>query len=502
MNIRRALLLATGEQHIGLILNFCLIAVVSRLLTPAEVGISVVAAGIGTIVLSLREFATADFLIQRKNLSAEDMRTSFTILMGTGLVIALMLFAVSPWIAKFYGYRELSRILQVIALSHVLSAFSLPTMALLRRNMAFGTVAWINITVGIVGAATTVALATLKFGAISFAYGTLAGSAVTALCAVFLCQDRRMFRPSIASWRDVIGYGGYNGMSTLLDRAYEALPQLFLGRVLPVSAVGFYNRANMICGIPDRLILSGVFSVAYPAFAKEFREGRCLTESYLRAITYLTAFHWPALIAVALLAKPIVMVVLGPQWLDAVPLVQILALAGLLWFPTILTQPLLVAVGAIRHNFLSSLITRPLAAIILCCASLYGVTALAASQFIALPLQVSITLYFVRRHVPFTWREMGAAVWRSAVASLFSAAGPVAIIILSGFSFDLSIGATIAAGLLAAAGWLAGLWLTDHPVLVELQGAVDTARRHLPWSFPAPNVDPAPRAIRSTIERV
>jgi O-antigen/teichoic acid export membrane protein len=501
MNIRRALLLATGEQHIGLIINFSLIAVVSRLLTPEEIGISIVAAGISTIVLSLREFATADFLIQRKHLAPEDTRTSFTILMGTGLVITLVLFAVSPWIARFYGYREVAGLLQVIAFSHILSAFSLPTMALLRRNMAFGTVAWINIVAGIISAATTIALAMMEFGAISFAYGTLAGSAVMALCAVFLCQDRRMFQPSLASWREVIGYGGYNGMSTLLDRAYDALPQLFLGRVLPVSAVGFYSRANMICGIPDRLILSGVFSVAFPAFAREFREGKCLKASYLRAVTYITVFHWPALVAVAMLAEPIVMIVLGPQWLDTIPLIRLLALANLFWFPTILTQPLLVAVGAIHHNFVSCLITRPLAVIILCSASLYGVTALAASQFITLPLQVCITLYFVRRHVPFTLLEMSAAVWKSAVATLCSATGPGAIIMLSGSGFDLSIAAAVVAGLLAAVGWLAGLWLTDHPILGEFQGVIGSARRRQPWSFSTPNVDPAP-PIQSTIERV
>jgi len=502
MNIRRALLLATGEQHISVIINFCLIAVVSRLLTPAEVGISVVATGIGAIVLSLREFATADFLIQRKNLTPEDTRTSFTILMGAGLVIALVLFVTSPWIAQFYGYGELSDLLRIIALSHVLSAFSLPTLALLRRDMAFGTVAWINITSGLVSAVTIVAYASLGYGAMSFAFGALAGAAVMALCAVFLCQDVGMFRPCLASWREVIAYGGFNGMSTLLDRAYEALPQLFLGRILPASAVGFYNRANMICGIPDRLILSGVFSVAFPAFATEFRQGNSLKGPYLRAITYLTVFHWPALVAVALLAKPIVLIILGSQWLSAVPLVQLLALSSLFWFPTILTQPLLVAVGAIRHNFLNCLITRPLAAIILCTASLYGVTALAASQFIALPLQVCITLTFVRRHVPFTWREMGAAVWRSGVVTLCSALGPGAIIALSGFTFDLSIPAAFAAAVLAAIGWLAGLWLSNHPVLAELQVVTDAVKGLLPSNAPLPAQRISPRALRSMIKRM
>ena len=141
-------------------------------------------------------------------------------------------------------------------------------------------------------------------------------------------------------------FGGYNGASFVINQAYQTLPQLVLGHLLPHSAVGLYNRATTVSDMPDRIVLTSVFSVAFPALVVEVREGRSLKEAYLRALGYITVFYWPALILLALLAHPVISLLLGMQWLSVIPLLQVMAIAGLAWFPVILTSPVLLAVGA------------------------------------------------------------------------------------------------------------------------------------------------------------
>jgi O-antigen/teichoic acid export membrane protein len=475
IGVRRALLLVTAERYFGMIVQFALVAAVSRLLTPGEIGVCAIGLGIIGIAFSLRDFATSDFLIQSGAVTREDVRTSFTLLVGLTGGITVVMLALAPWIAAYYGEVGLSRFLYLIATAGLLEVVRLPITALLQRDMAFGTLAMINMASAALGAAVTLTLATLGFSYMSFAWAGLCAAATATILSLYFRPHLWIFRPSLSSWRAALTFGSCYGSTGLLYKVYEALPQLVLGRILPISAVGLYNRANVIYGIPERFLLSQVSSVAFPAFAARIREGHSIKQPYLQAISYLTGVHWPALIVLAMLAHPIVVFVLGGQWINIVPLVQIMCGAGLFWSPVILTHQLLISFGA-KHNLIPSLIARPIAALILCVAAFFGLTALAASQLLTTPFQLYVALQFIRRHVPFQWGELVATVRKSALVTACTAAGPAAVIVFAGFRADLSTGAALAAGLLSAFCWTGGLWLTQHPLLLEIQkvfGAIE-----------------------------
>jgi O-antigen/teichoic acid export membrane protein len=176
---------------------------------------------------------------------------------------------------------------------------------------------------------------------------------------------------------------------------------------------------------------------------------------------------------VALLADPIVRLVLGGQWLAAAPLVRIMALASLTMFPAFLTYPMLVSLGHMKDVFIASLISLPPNALMILVAAKFGLHAVAASMFLTAPLQVYIALRFVRRRVPFTWGEMFAATLKSAVVTLTTALAPAAAVAYSGFRFDLSPPVTFVTGIGAIVGWFAGLRITGHPLMAdELQDAM------------------------------
>ena len=469
--VRRALTMAAGEQYLRLAINFASIATVSRLLTPTEIGVSVIGMGIVLIALGLREFATSDFLIQRQQMTRDDIRASFTVIFLLTVLITIAVCIGAPWFAKFYGEEKLASFIQIAIVAGLIEVFSWPIRGLLRRDMAFGILAFINTAAATVAAAASIILALAGFSFMSIAWATVAAAVTTTVLSIYFRPDMLIFRPTLKSWSGVLTFGGYNGASFVINRTYEALPQLVLGHFLPHSAVGLYSRAQMVSDIPDRIVLTSAVSVAFPALAAEVREGRSLKESYLRALGYITALYWPALVLLALLAHPVVSLVLGQQWLAAVPLLQLMAIAGLAWFPVVLTSPVLLAVGANRDRVLADLLGRSASAVVLCSSAYFGIVAMAASKLVTLPYQMVLSLCFVRRHVAFRWGELCAAVWKSAVLTASSAAGPICVMTLSEAGFELSIAPTILAALLAAFGWLAGVWLTQHPILLELRRA-------------------------------
>lgn len=115
---------------------------------------------------------------------------------------------------------------------------------------------------------------------------------------------------------------------------------------------------------------------------------------------------------------------------------------------------------------------------------MYGVIAMALSQFIALPLQTAVAFAFVHRHVPFSLRALLAALVPSAIVTAFALTGPLALLALNEQP-QAPLLSFAASSLLAACGWLAGLHVTRHPFLGEMQIVLRLGRNRIDriWRF-------------------
>jgi O-antigen/teichoic acid export membrane protein len=475
--VKRALLLSTADRYFALVSNFATVAIVSRILTPAEIGVSVIGMAIVGIAMSAREFASANFLIQRQDLSREEIRSAFTIMLLINAAITAMLALSAPLLATVYGEARLVPYLHVISASIFLEVVATPIVTLLRRDMAFGKVALINISGAATAACVTIGLALSGFSYMSFAWAWFSSAVATGILAAGFSRNFWIFKPSLRQWRGMLSFGGYNGATIFLYKAYEALPYLLLGRMLSLDAAAMFSRGLMICQLPDKLILGGAMSVFLPAFSAEAREGRSLKEPYLRALELITVFQWPALLSLAVLAYPAVDIVLGQQWHPVAQLVQIIAIALLFSFSFELNYPVLVSVGAMNDVFRRALVVCPVSAIIIILAAFLGLHAVAWSLMIVIPFQAFVSLMFIRRHIDVLWSEIGVSVWKSAIVTITTTAGLLAVVALSGYGFDMPATWMPAAVAVAALGWFGGLWATGHPLLDEMAKTIPLLHR-------------------------
>jgi O-antigen/teichoic acid export membrane protein len=465
---RRSLLFSFLDRYTSLAITLLLTAIVARLLTPAEVGVFAIGIGLIAIVEAFREFGVGAYLVQERELTPEKIRTAFTIMLLLSLLLAGALHVSAGPVARFYDEPGLEAVLRLATVSFLLVPFSNPVMALLRRDMAFGWIALINVAGAITNLLVVVTLAASGFSYMSLAWGAVASGAVMAVTAILFRPQLWVFWPCLAGWRQVLSFSSYASTTMILNVFYQMLPQLALGRILGFDAVGLYSRALMLCQLPERLIMSALQPVLLPALSARARLGGDLKEPYLRGLGYGLTVQWPFMVCLALLADPAVHLLLGPQWAAVAPLVRIIALASLVMFPAFLTYPMLVALGRVKDTLTASLISLPPSMALLSAAAFLGLEAVAASLFLTAPFQVYVSLRFVRRQIPFQWTELAAAARKGVVVTLCAAAAPAAAVALAGFGLSVPAGA--AAGIGAAAGWLVGLCLTDHPLLAEIRG--------------------------------
>jgi O-antigen/teichoic acid export membrane protein len=470
-DLRRALLFASGGRYVVMGVNLASATVLARLLTPSEFGISVLGASLLGVAEAIRELGSVAYLVQQKDLTQRKIRTVFTVSLIITLVITIALVMLSDSFARFYGVPELARYIQIVALGYAIAPFAHPIYAVLSRDMEFDKLAVLDTLTMLVNALASVILVLQGFSYIGLAWATVISAATWTLLGFYVGRDFSVYRPSLAEWRSVLAFGACGSATAVLYRSSESLFWLILGKLLDTRAVGLCQRAVMLSQFPERVILAGIGAVALPAFSDHARHGRALKKAYLGALEHITAVQWPALILLAIMADPIVSLLFGPQWRDAIPIVQVFAVALMLNFPTSLNYPVQVAVGAIRHTVPLAFAQTTVSLVVLTYAAHYGIRAVALSTFITVPFNVGLSVLVVRAHIPFPWREFAGAIMKSAVVAGFSAVGPLVVIASRG-TVGLSMLPIAIATSLGGVGWLAGLRLTRHPLFREVRNVV------------------------------
>ncbi|HVV93703.1 MAG TPA: oligosaccharide flippase family protein [Hyphomicrobiales bacterium] len=475
--IRRALLFSSLDRYLVLLANLAAMAAVSRLLTPEEIGLSIIATTALATAESLRDFGTVAFLIQRAEISRPVVQTAFTVTLAMSAALAALLWLAAEPFARLYHQAGIVPYLHVVAVAFLAGSLAGPVMALMRRDMAFGKLALINVTTATATAAVTVALALLGFSYMSFAWAGLATAVVATALALALRPDFWIFRPRLDEWRNILHFGGYSTATAVLVRASDLLPALLLGRIMNLEAVGLFSRALMLAQLPDRVVLTLLRPIALPAFAAAGRLGDDLKPVYLGAVGFVAAAWMPILATLALLAYPAVEITLGPGWDAVVPLVRIMAVGFLPYFLVAgLGYALLVAAGAVHQTTMLNLIFLPIRLALIGGASFLGLEAVAWSTAATNVILVVMCLVAIRRHVDFTWGELAGAMGRSIVVTLCTLAGPLLVIALNGFDLALSQMAGVGAGALAGLCWILGLFAARHPLADEIRRALATMR--------------------------
>jgi O-antigen/teichoic acid export membrane protein len=471
-SVRRSIFFSAAERYASLVLFFVATAVLSRLLTPKEFGIyAVVNALTAVIAASFQEFGGANYLIQRRELSRANVRTAFTIMLGISALIGVALFALADALSQFFEQDSLRSGIAVSALNFLLVPFSGTVSALFRRDMEFGKLAICNLAAGAAGAMISIALAMSHFSYMAPIWGGVAGNVVLTIMLLIWHRDFGAFRPSLLEYRDIIGFGLYSSGVSVINVFYNLAPQLFLARILDFASVGLYSRATNITQVFDKLVMQVLNPIIMPAIVARSKAGADMRGVYLEAIQLLSAVQWPFLVFVAILTRPIILIWLGQNWLEIVPLVRVLCIANMALFAACLSYPVLVAVGSVRDALVSSLISLPPSLLVILCASFFGVQAVATSALLTLPFQAAVALYFIGRHLAVGPGDLARTLLKSGVVTATSASAVAGCAALIDAGIVTPFVGLISASCAAALCWWLGLTLTGHPLLRRLYHA-------------------------------
>lgn len=444
--------------------------VLARLLTPREIGVFSVTMVLMSFATTFRDLGAGQYLVQEKDLTPDRIRAAWFLQLTLGLVLCLSAIALAHPVASFYGDARMRDILFVAAAGYAINPLGSISYGWLMRSMRYDALALMRFSATLAGTVTSLYLAFQGWGPISLAWGALVNTCTNAAVGVALRPPGYPWRPGTAELPRVLAFGTKLTSSTIIETAATALPELALGKLQSMTAVGLYSRANGLVSMFARLISDSVNTVAVSVFAKGARESSDVGSAFLRANSYMTALGWSFAILVATAAFPMIRVLYGDQWDGAVMATRILVLALAANLPAALCFQALLAVGAAGALLRAVAITSLLSIIGAATGALFSMEAMVQGMAVAGLFSTVVWLVLTQRVLGFAWAECLLRMRQSAQLALCSGIGPLFMLWLAGpRPASCQLCWLCASTASALPGFLLGAHWTKHPISSELQ---------------------------------
>lgn len=384
-------------QVIRIVVQLAGITILARLLSPSDYGLLAMVTAVVGVGELLRDFGLSSAAIQARTLTPGQKSNLFWINASIGAALTIIAFGASWPLAAFYGDDRLQPVAAALAFTFLLNGLSTQFRADMSRRLRFGRLVTVETGAQIIGLAVGLIMAFSGTG-----YWALVGQQVsqTGGALLLLLFLTGWFPGSIRRsepMRGLLNYGVNMLGTQVLTYASRNVDSVVIGARFGAADLGLYNRAFQLMMLPLLQLNAPATRVALPVLSR-------LQDERARYAAFIT-FGQTALLTVigsvlALLgaqAEAVIRIMLGEQWLSAVPVFRILLIAGFFQAAGYAVYWVFLSKGLMRQNLYYSLATRPLMIGAILIGSIWGMFGVAIAYSASIAVMWPLSLLWIRR---------------------------------------------------------------------------------------------------------
>ncbi len=411
--VKTGVLWRSGSQIGGQLIAWGATFLVIRILSPGDYGLVAMTGAVLAFLDLFKGWGFASALVRHERTDSYRIGQAFGLLILLNGALAALQIAIAPLAAEYFRQPMVADLLRVQALFYLANPFTALGHALLARRLEFKRQSRIDLIAAVLSAATALGCAFAGAGVwtLVIAPGVLwYARAAGYFVATRMWEIRPRFR--FAGAGELISYGSAMILIQLCWFAQSQMDVFIGGRLLDPHQLGLYTTALFITQILATKFVPPLNEVAFAAYARMQGRPETIAPAFLKTVRIIALVAMPFYFGIAVTAEPLVGAVLGWRWIEAAPLVPILAMAMPFMTLQILFGP---AVNAIGKPSLQ-LRTGALGAVLMTAAFLVGIrwgvtglawawlggmaALLAATLFIALPAIGARRRDFARAALP------------------------------------------------------------------------------------------------------
>lgn len=330
-----------GNQAIA----FLIFLALSRLLEPEAFGLVALATIFTSFVQLFVDQGFSLAIVQFPEIERAHLDTAFWTAVMVGCSMAAVGVASSDIIAGFFDEPELAPVIVWLSLDLILLSLSSTQRACLLRDMDFKGLATRTLVATSVGGVAGIGAAFAGFGVYSLVIKTIVIHLVGAIVLWNISDWRPGFRFSRQHFRALFKFGSNITANNILIFLSKQADNFLIGRFMGATALGYYSIAyNFVQMLLDLFVTTST-SVTISTFSRLQEDREEMRHAFYKATRYSSLIAFPAFIGVSLLSPILVPALFGQKWLASVPVMQVLALMGLIYPIAIFNTQVLVAAG-------------------------------------------------------------------------------------------------------------------------------------------------------------
>ena len=320
-----------GERIAAQLISLIVSIILARLLLPADYGAVALVMVFITIANVFVSSGFGNALIQKKDADNLDFSSVFYINIALSLVLYAIIFICAPFIAQFYDMEILSPALRVLGIRIPIAAINTVQQAYVSRNMLFKRFFWSTLFGTLASGVVGVVMAYHGFGVWALVAQYLVNTSVDTIVLWFTVR----WRPNLAfSWKrakSLLSFGWKILVSGLIDTGYNQLRSLVIGKMYTSSDLAYYNQGDKYPSLIVVNINTSISSVLFPAMSQHQDNREKVKQITRRAIQVSSYVMWPLMLGLAVVAEPLVSLVLTDKWLPCVPYLRVFCFTYGLW---------------------------------------------------------------------------------------------------------------------------------------------------------------------------
>jgi O-antigen/teichoic acid export membrane protein len=391
--------------------------ILARLLTPEHFGLIGMVTALTAFAEMFKDLGLGTATIQQKEITHEQISTLFWVNAGVGVAIMLILAGAAPLISWFYGDTRLFWVAIAISSTFLFGGLTVQHQALLRRQMQFPLLAFIQVLSTALSTIIGILLAWQGFEYWALVWKEVSRAVIQASATWLLSHWLPGLPMRGTGVRTMFQIGSHVTGFNILTFASGGLDQVLLGKFWGAGPLGLYRQASLLLMLPVSLFSYPITYVMTPALSALQSDPERYRSYYRRVVSFLAFGYMPLIAYIAVYSDNLIALVLGDKWMASSPVLQILAL-GAIVSPIAGTCGIVMVTNGRTKEYLHVGVAQAIFLSLAVCIGinwgLIGVAiACAAYTLFSLPLLV----WFSFKETPISQRLFYEALWFPALTS-------------------------------------------------------------------------------------
>lgn len=417
-------IIAQGSKfflHIGSL------AVLGRLLTPNDYGLIGMVTPIIGFVEMFKDLGLSTATIQREEINHQQVSTLFWINLLVSGGISLLFAALASAIAWFYQEPRLSDIVLVLSSIFLLSGLSIQHQALLKRKMFFASLAKIEVTSVVLGIFAAIVAAWYGLGYWALVIMPLTKIIVITIGSWIACSWRPGFPSKDAEIKSMLAFGGNLTGFNCINYFSRNLDNILIGQYWGAAELGFYSKAYQLVLLPIQQINAPINNVALPLLSRLQAEPEKFTRFYYKFVLCIVFLGMPIVAFTFAVTDKLILFVLGEQWLNTVPIFQLLAPAAFLGTFNLASAWVYQSFGRTDRQLRIGIVLSTIDIIIFTISIRWGAIGVAAAYGLSRPFVWLPQLIHCYYNTPLSFKTLLITLARPTFASITAALATMAL---------------------------------------------------------------------------